>query len=37
VDDPDVLTALAVVISFIPTVVTGIVAWNRKRKEREAV
>jgi hypothetical protein len=31
VDDPDVLVALAVVIGFIPTVVTSIVAWKQKR------
>jgi hypothetical protein len=29
-DDPDVITAIAVVIGFIPAVVTGIVEYVRK-------
>lgn len=32
-DDPAVLTALAVVIGFIPTIVTWIVTLVRKDKE----
>ena len=30
-DDPDVLVALAVVIGFIPTLVTTVVEWRRSR------
>jgi phage shock protein PspC (stress-responsive transcriptional regulator) len=29
-DDPDTITAIAVVIGFIPSVVTGIVEYVRK-------
>ena len=32
VDDPDTLTALAVAIGFIPTVVTWIVELTRRRR-----
>lgn len=32
VDDPAVLTALAVVIGFIPSAVTGIVEYVRKQR-----
>lgn len=30
-DDPDTLTALAVVIGFIPSVVTSIVEYRRRK------
>jgi len=33
VDDPDTLTAMAVVIGFIPAAVTWIVTLTRRRKE----
>jgi len=33
-DDPTIITSLAVVIGFIPTAVTSVVVWNEKRKAK---
>lgn len=37
VDDPSVLTALGIVIGFVPAAVTGIVEWLDKRKHKGTV
>jgi hypothetical protein len=34
VDDPSTITAIAVVIGFIPAAVTSIVVWNSKRAKK---